>query len=279
MEKYDLIPRQLIHEGIVEEDSFFSPQQMDEDLILSIHSEEYLRKLNHLELTSKEERRTGFPLSERLVNREKLIMQGTVDCALHALENGVSMNIAGGTHHAYSDRGEGFCLLNDLALASSLLINQKKANKVLIVDLDVHQGNGTASIFQEEPRVFTFSMHGASNYPLHKEKSDLDIALEDNCQDDKYLITLKENLTRIIHSFRPDTIAYQCGVDVLSTDKLGRLGLSIEACAERDAIVFNTARDLEIPIFAAMGGGYSEDIRHIVNAHVNTFRIASELFF
>ena len=194
MEKYELLPEQLLYEGTVTENNFFSPNLLSEEDILAIHKEEYWHKLKNLTLSRKEERRTGFPLSAALVERERIINQGTIDAANFALQYGVSMNIAGGTHHAFTDRGEGFCLLNDIAIAALYLLKNKKAKKILVVDLDVHQGNGTAEIFRHNPDVFTFSMHGKGNYPMQKEKSDLDIELEDKTDDKTYLRVLRENL-------------------------------------------------------------------------------------
>lgn len=207
--------------------------------------------------------------------REQRIMQGTVECALIALEKGFALNIAGGTHHAFRDRGEGFCLLNDLAIASQYLLDKGLRKRILIVDLDVHQGNGTASIFQNENRVFTFSMHGEHNYPLQKEKSDLDIPLPDGCTDEYFLGLLNQHLPKVVDQFQPDFIFYQSGVDILATDKLGRMKVSLEGLKERDRIVVNTARQNQIPLAGAMGGGYSEDIRIIVEAHCNLFRLVA----
>lgn len=279
MLKYELLPEQLLHEGIISEEAFFSPLLLSDAETVQTHSPDYLEKLNSLSLSRQEERRTGFPLSDALVEREKLIMQGSIDCALFALKNGVSMNIAGGTHHAYADRGEGFCLLNDIALTANHLLSNELARKVLVVDLDVHQGNGTASLMQNEDRVFTFSMHGASNYPMHKEKSDLDVPLPDGIGDAEYLKLLDDYLNSALDKFEPDFIFYQCGVDILESDKLGRLGLSLKGSGERDKMVLAAAKRHEIPLCAAMGGGYSEDIRIIVDAHAQTFRIAAQLFF
>ena len=279
MEKYELLPRQLVHEGTVENSNLFVPGDLTDAQILAVHTPIYFDKLRSLSLTKKEERRTGFPLSKRLVEREINIAAGTVECAEYALSNGVAMNIAGGTHHAYSDRGEGFCLLNDQAIASRHLIDTGKCNQVLIIDLDVHQGNGTASIFRDDPSVFTFSMHGERNYPMHKEQSDLDIGLADDCDDQFYLSTLEVNLKNIIDSIQSDFVFYQSGVDVLATDKLGRLGLSMEGCKQRDRMVLETAHEYNIPIVASMGGGYSENINHIIESHANTFRLAQEIYF
>jgi acetoin utilization deacetylase AcuC-like enzyme len=279
MEKYELLPEQLIYEGTIAVDNFFAPELLSEVNILSVHKEEYWVKLKNLTLSRKEERRTGFPLSEALVERERIINQGTIDAANFALKYGVAMNIAGGTHHAFTDRGEGFCLLNDIAIAAHYLIKNNKVKKVLVVDLDVHQGNGTAEIFKDNPQVFTFSMHGKGNYPMHKEISDLDIELEDKTDDRTYLKILKETLPRLIDEQQPDFIFFQSGVDVLATDKLGRLGMTIAGCKERDKIVFEHCFKNKIPVVASMGGGYSEKIAHIIEAHANTYRLAQDIYF
>jgi len=224
-------------------------------------------------------RGTGFPLTTELVNRETVIANGTVQCALYALKYGVAMNIAGGTHHAFTNRGEGFCLLNDIAIAANYLLSEKLVRRVLVVDLDFHQGNGTAQIFQAEQRVFTFSMHGANNYPFKKENSNLDIGLQDHTTDPFYLATLEVNLKNLLDMFQPDFIFYQAGVDILDTDKLGRLSVSREGCRQRDRIVLTIAWQNKIPMVACMGGGYSPDIRDIIEAHASTFRMAQEIFF
>lgn len=279
MEKYDLLPRQLIHEGTVSETNFFQPRKLTEQEILTVHTKEYWHKLQTLDFTRQEERKSGFPISPKLVEREQTINAGTIQCAEYALQYGVAMNIAGGTHHAFSNRAEGFCLLNDIAIAARYLLDLHKATQVLVVDLDVHQGNGTAEIFQADPRVFTFSMHGEHNYPLQKEKSDLDVPLKDGTDDTTYLRLLDFHLNTLLESVQPDFIFFQSGVDVLQTDKLGRLGLSIEGCKKRDEMVLMRARIERIPIVASMGGGYSEDIKHILEAHANTYRLAQSIYF
>jgi len=279
MIKYELIPAQLVYEGTVSESNFFEPQAADEEDILRTHTEEYWQKLQNLNLTRQEERKTGFPLSERLVKREIIINQGTIACTHFAKKYGIAMNVAGGTHHAYADRGEGFCLLNDIAMASNYLLANELAKKVLVVDLDVHQGNGTAKIFENEPRVFTFSMHGAANYPMFKERSDLDVALETNTDDTTYLKVLNEYLPRLIEEQAPDFIFFQSGVDVLATDKLGKLALTMHGCKTRDRIVLESCKKNNIPVVVSMGGGYSEKIAHIVEAHANTYRLAQEIYF
>lgn len=279
MEKYNLLPEQLLYEGTIKESNFFSPSFLQEKWILNTHQQSYFERLKSLNLNKSEIRKTGFPLSQELVQREIQIMQGSVQASVFALEFGIGMNIAGGTHHAFSDRGEGFCLLNDIAIASNFLLDNNLVKKILVVDLDVHQGNGTASIFDGNSSVFTFSMHGASNYPLHKESSDLDIGLPDQTDDAHYLKILKETLPELIDSFEPDFIIYQSGVDVLGSDKLGRLAMSISGCKERDKMVLELAKTNAIPIMCCMGGGYSEKLSHIIEAHANTFRLAQDLYF
>ncbi|WP_144605094.1 histone deacetylase family protein [Algoriphagus algorifonticola] len=279
MEKYELLPQQLMYEGTVSERNFFAPDAVEESLIVQVHDVQYWEKLKNLALSRSEERATGFPLSKELVDRETIIAGGSVRAALFALEYGISLNIAGGTHHAFTDRGEGFCLLNDIALASRYLQNEGLAKNILVIDLDVHQGNGTAQIFKDDPSVFTFSMHGAKNYPHRKEKSDLDIELPDGTGDEEYLNQLDLALENILKKFHPDFIMYQCGVDVLETDKLGRLGMSIEGVKLRDKKVLNLGKELKLPIMCSMGGGYSEKISHIIEAHAQVYRLAQDIFF
>lgn len=279
MAKYSLLPQQLLYEGTCTEENFFAPARLTEAQVLRTHTQEYWHKLKTVNLSRKEERKTGFPLSQELVKREITICRGTIDNALYALEFGISMNIAGGTHHAYADGGEGFCLLNDIAIASHYLLDNKLATQILVVDLDVHQGNGTAKIMEKEQRVFTFSMHGSHNYPLHKEVSDLDIALPDGTEDDFYLKILKEQLPKLIDRVQPDFVFFQSGVDVLKTDKLGRLGLSMKGCKARDRFVLEACKKNKLPVAVNMGGGYSERLADIVNAHTNTFRLAQEIWF
>lgn len=279
MEKYDLIPEQILFEGTVKSDNFFKPELIDDGSILLTHSFDYLHKLNHQKLSNSEIRKIGFPFSEALVYREKGILGGTYQNALYALKYGISMNVAGGTHHALIASGEGFCLLNDMAVAANKLLKENLSNKILIVDLDVHQGNGTAQIFKENSNVFTFSMHGEKNYPLPKEKSDLDIPLPDGTGDEFYLKTLFNTLPRLIDEQQPDFIFYQSGVDVLESDKLGRLSLSVEGCKKRDRFVLEIGHKNRIPMAVSMGGGYSEKLTTIVDAHANTFRLAQEIYF
>lgn len=279
MAKYALIPEQLVYEGTFPSSAFFEPVALSDEQVVRVHCPEYWERLKGLRLSRAEERRTGFPITEALVARELDIVGGTLQCARYALGGGgVALNVAGGTHHAFRGRGEGFCLLNDLALTAQLLLNEGLVSQILVIDLDVHQGNGTAALCADNPRVFTFSMHGASNYPLHKERSDLDIALPDGCNDAAYLAELRRHLPALLDAVEPDLVLYQCGVDVLATDKLGRLGLSRAGCRERDREVLERCHRNGIPVACTLGGGYSPEIRHIVDAHVEAFRIAAELW-
>ena len=278
MIKYELLPQQLLYEGTCTEDNFFEPSLPEDRHILAAHDEEYYRNLVGLQLSKREARKIGFPLSEALVKRERIIADGTIKGCRFALENGIAMNIAGGTHHAYSDRGEAFCMLNDQAIGARYLLNQKLAKKILIVDLDVHQGNGTAEIFQTDHSVFTFSIHGKGNYPFKKETSDLDVPLEKDTTDKEYLSILKKTLPELMEEIRPDFIFYLCGVDVLETDKLGTLAMTLDGCKERDRFVLQTCHDANIPVQCSMGGGYSPEIRIIVEAHANTFRLAQDIY-
>ncbi|MDI1321157.1 MAG: histone deacetylase [Algoriphagus sp.] len=279
MEKYELLPEQLLYEGTVNDENFFVPGMIDERWILNTHSKEYLEKLKTLQLSKSEIRATGFPLSHVLIEREINILSGSVEAALFAKEFGIAMNIAGGTHHAFADRGEGFCLLNDLAITANYLLENQLAQKVLVIDLDVHQGNGTAAILGKRQNVFTFSMHGDKNYPHRKEQSHLDCALPDKTGDEVYLAKLKACLDQILVQFQPDFILYQCGVDVLESDQLGRLSMTIGGVRERDKTVLNVAKSLKIPIMCCMGGGYSKRVSHIVEAHTQVFRLAQEMYF
>jgi acetoin utilization deacetylase AcuC-like enzyme len=278
MEKYSLLPEQLLYEGTIVESQFFTADPLPEESILRTHSSGYWHKLRTNALSRKEERAIGFPMRPELIARGRVIAQGTLDCARFAVQDGVALNVAGGTHHAFADHGEGFCVFNDIAIAINELLYTGEIQRALVVDLDVHQGNGTARLFAREPRVFTFSMHGARNYPARKEQSDLDIGLPDKTGDEVYLESLTTHLPGLLDGFRPDMVFYLSGVDVLDTDKLGRLSLSLRACKERDRFVLSCCRDRGLPVAVSMGGGYSERLATIIEAHANTYRVASELF-
>jgi acetoin utilization deacetylase AcuC-like enzyme len=279
MLKYELLPQQLLHEGIAQKNDFFEPEIALIENVLSVHTKEYVSDLLRLTLEPKAARKIGFPLSKELVERELRITQGTIIGAEKSFETKVVFNIAGGTHHAYSNRGEAFCLLNDQAIAAQYLLDKKLVKKVLIIDLDVHQGNGTAEIFQKNDKVFTFSTHGKSNYPFKKETSDLDIAFDDNTSDDEFLKTISTVIPKLIEQQKPDFIFYLAGVDILASDKLGKLGCSIDGCKKRDELVFQNCERYQIPVQVSMGGGYSPDIKTIIDAHANTYRAAKDILF
>lgn len=278
MAKYELLPEQLLYEGTIDETAFFEPEALTDDIILRTHTVDYLKNLQNVSLSRKEIRAIGFPLRPELIQRGRVIAAGTLACARIARKEGVALNIAGGTHHAYADRGEGFCIFNDIAIAANELLHQGEIQRALVVDLDVHQGNGTARIFANDPRVFTFSMHGAKNYPLRKERSDLDLGLADGTEDQEYLTTLQAYLPDLLTAVRPDIVFYLSGVDVLKTDKLGRLGMSIAGCKARDKFVFDCCKKAAIPVAVSMGGGYSKQLAHIIEAHANTYRVAAGIY-
>ena len=279
MIKYELIPEQLIRKNICSESSFFVPAEISKENVILTHQELYYDQLLALALSKADQRQIGFPLSEALVKRERTIAQGSIQNTQYALEHGISMNIAGGTHHAFKNKPGAFCMLNDQAIAANYLIKKKISQRVMIVDLDVHQGNGTASIFEKMDRVYTLSFHGKKNYPFIKQNSDFDFGFEDGTTDADYLSKLKYELPRRIDAFEPDFIFYLAGVDVLKNDKLGRLELSIEGCKERDRFVLNLCKTHNIPVQVSMGGGYSIYLKEIIDAHSNTFELAQEIFF
>lgn len=279
MSKYGLIPEQLKYEGTITESQIFDPAPVKEEILLLTHCANYIRRFRTGNLTSSEIRRSGFPWSPELVSREYKITQGSIDAMLRAQQFGVGFNVAGGTHHAFRDAAEGFCFFNDLAVAANYWLSQYPNSRILIVDLDVHQGNGTASIFRNEKRVFTFSMHGKNNFPHRKEQSTLDLALDDQTRDEEFLQLLDQHLPRIIDDFKPDQLLYLSGVDVLATDKLGKLALTRNGCLARDRYVFECAIRHQLPVTVSMGGGYSTKLSDIVEAHCNTYRIANDLFF
>ena len=278
MDKYRLLPEQLLYEGLFQRENFFAPDKIALDKVSRVHTQAYIDKLLSLQLSKQEIRKSGFPLSQALVDREQIIAQGTINNVHYAIESGVSMNIAGGTHHAFSDRAEAFCFFNDQAIAAQYVLDQGIAQRVAIIDLDVHQGNGTAEIFSTVPEVFTFSMHGKANYPFKKEQSDLDVELDSSISDEAYLQLLEQHLKEIHQKFEPQFIFYLSGVDILESDKLGKLNLSIQACKRRDALVLSYAKHHQIPVQISMGGGYSPQLRTIVDAHTNTFREAHRIF-
>ena len=279
MLKYELIHEQLLYEGTCTDANFFAPQPVDDRWVLGVHTTDYVQQLKTLTVPAEMVRRIGFPLTAELIDREWIITQGTIDCTQIARRDGVAMNVAGGTHHAFPGRGEGFCMLNDVGVAAHYLLETGQVRQILVIDLDVHQGNGTAAMFQHEPRVFTFSVHGKDNYPLRKEQSDLDVGLPTGTADELYLNTLYDTLPKLIDRVQPDFLFYVSGVDILASDRLGKMAVSRDGCQQRDRFVFEQAIQRNLPITVSMGGGYSPRLTDIVEAHCNTFRMANTLYF
>jgi acetoin utilization deacetylase AcuC-like enzyme len=276
--KFELVRDCLLKEGTVQPEEIIEPEPASVEDVLLVHTEDYISRLIDGSLTAKEIRRLGLPWSKSLVRRSFLATSGTINAAKSSLENGVSSNLAGGTHHAFPDRGEGFCVLNDVAVAIRVLQREQLAERFLIVDLDVHQGNGTAFIFQNAPEVFTFSMHGAKNYPLFKEDSTLDVELPDKTGDADYLQILSENLPRVF-AHEPEIVFYLAGADPFEKDKLGRLSLTMAGLQRRDELVLEYARVHSIPVVTVMSGGYAADINDTMQIHCNTIRTVKNVFF
>jgi len=276
--KFELVKDLLLKEGTLRDDEIFEPEPARIEDLLLVHTEDYITRLVEGTLTAKEVRKLGLPWSQSLVRRSFHAISGTINAARVAMESGIASNLAGGTHHAFPDRGEGFCVLNDVAVAIRVLQREKLAEKFLIVDCDVHQGNGTAFIFRDSPEVFTFSMHGAKNYPLFKETSNLDIELADGTGDTEFLETLEQALPRIF-MHNPDIIFYLGGADPYEKDKLGRLKLTQAGLMRRDAVVLQFAKEHHTPIVTTMSGGYALDINDTVEIHANTIRAVKSVFF
>jgi acetoin utilization deacetylase AcuC-like enzyme len=277
IKKFELVRDKLLGEGTLQSSEIFEPQPAEIEDVLLVHTEDYILRLRDGTLTAKEIRKLGLPWSKSLVRRSFLAVSGTINAAKLALENRVASNLAGGTHHAFPDRGEGFCVMNDVAVAIEVLKRDGLAKRFLIIDCDVHQGNGTAFIFKDDEAVFTFSIHGAKNYPLFKESSNLDIELPDKTSDDEYLETLNEALPRVfLHN--PDIVFYLGGADPFEKDKLGRLSLTFEGLMKRDEAVLSFAKEREVPIVTLMSGGYAQDINDTVEIHCNTIRAVKKVF-
>ena len=262
----------------------YAPQSLEEapgahdDELLLAHDAAYVERMSRGTLTSTEVRQIGFPWSPQMAERARRSAGATIAATTAALTGSCAVNLAGGTHHAFADHGEGFCCYNDAAVAARVLQRDHGVRRVLICDLDVHQGNGTASIFRDDASVFTFSMHGARNYPVRKEISDLDVELPDGCPDETYLATLGHHLPRVVSEFKPDAMIYLAGADPFEGDRLGRLKLSKSGLAARDRFVLELARDHSIPIAVTMAGGYAHDVNDIVDIHFSTVRTAFEVF-
>jgi acetoin utilization deacetylase AcuC-like enzyme len=278
MKKYSELAKRLVEHNIYSPDNFFIPEILDEEILYLTHENHYIERAKTLSLEKAEARRLGFPQSIDLYTRELRIAHGTLYGAELALTNGLSFNIAGGTHHAFTNKGEGFCMFNDVAISANFLLQKELIQKALVIDLDVHQGNGTAEIFANNPKVFTFSVHGKNNYPIKKEISDLDIELDDLTADEIYLDLVSKHVSRLITEINPDIVYYIAGADILESDKFGRLSVSIKGAKRRDEIVFSECNKRDIPIMCVMGGGYSKDLEVIIETHLNTFRVGKEYY-
>jgi acetoin utilization deacetylase AcuC-like enzyme len=275
--KFELVRDRLLLEGVVRPKDFVEPKPALIQDVLLVHTEHYVSRLCDGTLTSTELRRLGLPWSESLVRRSFHAVGGTISAARAAFQEGIGSNLAGGTHHAFADRGEGFCVLNDVAIAIRVLHRDGLIQRAAIVDCDVHQGNGTATIFESDATVFTFSMHGAKNYPLFKARSSLDVELPDGTSDEVYLRTLNDNLPSVFRH-DPQIVFYLAGADPFEGDKLGRLAVSIAGLRARDEHVLKECYERKIPVVTVMSGGYGEDISDTVEIHCNTIRAVRDIF-
>ena len=275
--KFELVRDRLLAEGTLQPAELIEPDPASIADVLLVHTEDYVSRLCNGTLTSKELRRLGLPWSESLVRRSFYAVGGTLAAAHAALVDGYGSNLAGGTHHSFADRGEGFCVLNDVAIAVRSMRTKKLIRRAAIVDCDVHQGNGTATIFSGDRDTFTYSMHGANNYPLFKAQSSLDVELPDGTSDDEYLETLAHHMPAVFAG-DPEIVFYLAGADPYAGDKLGRLALSIDGLRARDELVLRECYDREVPIVTVMSGGYGKDINDTVEIHCNTIRAVKEVF-
>lgn len=281
MAKYRLLRERLLAEGLLTPDDLQIPEPISWGDLRLVHTDAYIDDVSNGTLSATAQRRIGFPWSPMMVERSRRSVGATLAAAREAVRqrrggtpSTVSANLAGGTHHAFSDHGEGYCVFNDVAVASRVLLRDHEASRIAIVDCDVHQGNGTAAIFRDEPNVFTFSMHGDKNYPFRKETSDLDVTFGDGAGDDEYLRALARHLPSVLDGHRPSCVFYLAGADPYEGDRLGRLKLTVAGLRERDRLVFDACRSRNLPVAVAMGGGYANDVDAIVCIHANTIREA-----
>ena len=275
MAKYSGLRERILAEGIVTPDDLHEAPAASLDELRLVHEPEYVEAVIHGTVAQDIQRRIGFPWSQEMVERSRRSVGATIAAARAALNDGVAANLAGGTHHAFADRGEGFCVFNDVAVGARVLQRDRHAARIAVVDLDVHQGNGTAAIFKDDASVFTFSMHGEKNFPFKKEVSDLDVALPDGTGDDQYLSALRLHLNDVMNRHRPDFIFYLAGADPYEGDRLGRLKLTIDGLRVRDEVVLHACATAGLPVAITMSGGYANDISAIVTIHANTIQTAS----
>ena len=275
--KFELVRDKLLAEGTLQPHELIEPDPASVEDVLLVHTEDYVSRLRNGSLTQKEVRRLGLPWSESLVRRSFYAVGGTLAAARVSLVEGYSSNLAGGTHHSFPDHGEGFCVLNDVAIAVRAMRARKLIRRAAIVDCDVHQGNGTATIFSGDPDTFTFSVHGAKNYPLFKAQSSLDVELPDDTSDDEYLECLAHHLPSVL-AHDPNIVFYLAGADPYAGDRLGRLALSIEGLRARDEFVLRECYEREVPVVTVMSGGYGKDLNDTIEIHCNTIRMVKEVF-
>ena len=273
--KYELLREQVLTSGIIGPESLREPARATRDALLLVHTAGYVDRFLDGSLTAVELRRLGFPWSPALVERSLRAVGGTCEAASAALDDGIAMNLAGGTHHAFADHGEGFCVFNDVAVAVRTLQRAGRVRRAAIIDLDVHQGNGTNAIFAGDDSVFTFSIHGGRNYPFHKVPGSLDVELADGTGDDEYLARLSTHLPDVLARSQADLVLYLAGADPHADDSLGRLGLSCDGLARRDAFVIDLCREVGLPVAITIAGGYGRNIAETVRIHLETARIAS----
>lgn len=275
MKKYALLRQRVAEDGRILGREMLVPAPASDDQIRLVHTADYLTRVTQGLLSEKEQRRIGFPWSPGMVERSRRSVGGTIAAGRAALLEGYAANLAGGTHHAYPDHGEGYCVFNDTAIAARVLQAEGRARQILIVDCDVHQGNGTAAIFANDPTVFTFSIHGAKNFPFHKETSDLDIALPDGCDDAAFLEALRGGLIQALRQAEANLAFYIAGADPFAGDRLGRMALTKAGLAERDWLVFDFCRRASLPVAVVMGGGYAKQVEDTVDIHFQTIQLAA----
>lgn len=274
--KYTRLREQVINDGIVRQADLHDPEPVTRDALLLVHTPDYVDRFTAGQLGSDESRRLGLPWSRALVERSLRAVGGTCEACVAALDRGIAMNLAGGTHHAFADHGEGFCVFNDVAVAIRMLQRAGRVRRAAIVDLDVHQGNGTHAIFAGDASVYTFSMHGGKNYPYRKVPGSLDVELADGTRDEEYLDTLSSLLPQVLSRSEPDIVIYLAGADPHESDALGRLSLSFDGLARRDALVIDSCCEVGLPIALTIAGGYGRQLTDTVRIHAETARIAAE---
>jgi len=274
VEKYSLLRQRVVGEGLVHSNDMVVPEPASEGQLALAHDSEYVARVLRGDLTSKELRRIGFPWSIQMVERSRRSVAATIGAGRAAIAEGTGINLSGGTHHAHREFGAGFCVFNDVAVAARVLQAEGLSRSIVVIDCDVHQGDGTAEIFADDPSVFTFSIHSASNYPFHKARSDLDIALPDGTADDEYMQALEHGARQALALSKPDLVVYIAGADPFGDDRLGRLALTKEGLALRDAFVLRLCREASLPIAIVMGGGYSRRVHDTVDIHFRTVQLA-----